>query len=241
MATAIFNGLNVPHNCRHYRESLPRLEKEKMQELNAVIAAAVNTVAEKMDQSTTNLNAVSQATNEMTATISEIAANSEKARRTSEGATRQAEAICAVIHKLSDATAAIGTITQTINDVSEQTKLLALNATIEAARAGESGKGFAVVASEVKELAKQTETATNEIRSRIEAIQNTTTAAAGDINAISGVIREVGQLVAMNAAAIEEQSVATRQIASSIALSLTSMRDVNELMAQTAASSGTSA
>jgi methyl-accepting chemotaxis protein len=201
----------------------------------------VNTVAEKMDQSTTNLNAVSQATNEMTATISEIAANSEKARRTSEGATRQAEAICAVIHKLSDATAAIGTITQTINDVSEQTKLLALNATIEAARAGESGKGFAVVASEVKELAKQTETATNEIRSRIEAIQNTTTAAAGDINAISGVIREVGQLVAMNAAAIEEQSVATRQIASSIALSLTSMRDVNELMAQTAASSGTSA
>jgi len=90
-------------------------------------------------------------------------------------------------------------------------------------------------------LAKQTETATNEIRSRIEAIQNTTTAAAGDINAISGVIREVGQLVAMNAAAIEEQSVATRQIASSIALSLTSMRDVNELMAQTAASSGTSA
>jgi iron only hydrogenase large subunit-like protein len=241
MAFAIFNGLNVPQNCRHYKESLLKHEKVQLGELHAAFMTAVTAVAEKMNQPMTNLNDISRATQEMSAAIDEIATNSEKARSTSEGATRQAEAICDVIHKLSDATAAIGTITQTINDVSEQTKLLALNATIEAARAGESGKGFAVVASEVKELAKQTETATNEIRSRIEAIQNTTTAAAGDINAISGVIREVGQLVAMNAAAIEEQSVATRQIASSISRSLTSMRDVNELMAQTSASSGASA
>jgi methyl-accepting chemotaxis protein len=190
-----------------------------------------------MDQSMASLNGVSQATQEMTATISEIAANSEKARSTSDGATQQAEAICAVIHRLSDATSAIGTITETISDVSEQTKLLALNATIEAARAGESGKGFAVVASEVKGLAKQTETATAEIRSRIEAIQAATKSAVVDINAISAVIRAVGQLVATNAAAIEEQSVVTRQIAESISQSLASVRDVNELMSQTAASS----
>jgi iron only hydrogenase large subunit-like protein len=237
MATAIFNGLNVPQNCRQYKESVLKREKGQMQELHAAIAAAVNSVVGKMDQSMASLNGVSQATQEMTATISEIAANSEKARSTSDGATQQAEAICAVIHRLSDATSAIGTITETISDVSEQTKLLALNATIEAARAGESGKGFAVVASEVKGLAKQTETATAEIRSRIEAIQAATKSAVVDINAISAVIRAVGQLVATNAAAIEEQSVVTRQIAESISQSLASVRDVNELMSQTAASS----
>ncbi len=171
----------------------------------------------------------------MTATIGEIADNSETARSTSEGATQQAEAICAVIHRLSDAMTAIGTITEDISDVSEQTKLLALNATIEAARAGEAGKGFSVVASEVKELAKQTEAATVEIRSKIEAIQTTTRSAVRDINSISEVIRQVGRLVATDAAAIEEQSVVTRQIAESISRSLASVRDVNELMSRTAA------
>jgi iron only hydrogenase large subunit-like protein len=234
MATAVFNGLNIPQNCRHYKEFVLREEREKMgQELRTAIADAVREVAGKMDEASTRLNGIALATQEMSSTIGEIAANSEKARSTSEGATQQAEAVSVVIRKLSEATIAIGTITQTIGDVSEQTNLLALNATIEAARAGDAGKGFAVVASEVKELARQAELATNEINEKIEAIQKSTNAAVGDINKITEVIRTVGQLVAMNATAIEEQSATTKQIASGIAQSLEHVRAANESMTDT--------
>jgi methyl-accepting chemotaxis protein len=128
----------------------------------------------------------------------------------------------------------IGKVTETITTISEQTNLLALNATIEAARAGEAGRGFAVVASEIKELARQTSAATKDIRGRIDAIQYSTTAAIDDIDRIAGVIKTVNEIVPQMAAAIEEQSVVTRDVAHNIAHATTGVADSNEQIMQTA-------
>jgi methyl-accepting chemotaxis protein len=108
-------------------------------------------------------------------------------------------------------------VVETITEISEQVNLLALNATIEAARAGEAGKGFAVVANEIKELAKQTSAATLEIKEKIQNIQGSTDGTVKGINEISEVIRSVNEIVGTIATAVEEQSAATKEIASNIA------------------------
>jgi methyl-accepting chemotaxis protein len=128
----------------------------------------------------------------------------------------------------------IGQVTETITSISAQTNLLALNATIEAARAGAAGKGFAVVANEIKELAQQTAAATEDIKGRIAGIQSSTGSAMGDIEKISQVIKQVGEIVATIAVAIEEQSVVTRDVASNIAQASMGVRDSNERVSQTA-------
>lgn len=75
------------------------------------------------------------------------------------------------VNCLSEKSASIGGISQTINSIAEQTSLLALNASIEAARAGEAGRGFAVVAEEIGKLADGTATATHGIEEIISEIQ----------------------------------------------------------------------
>ena len=125
-------------------------------------------------------------------------------------------------------------MTETITSISSQTNLLALNATIEAARAGAAGKGFAVVANEIKELAQQTATATEEIKGRISGIQSSTGAAMADVDKIAGVIREVGEIVATIATAIEEQASVTRDMARNIAEATVGVKDANQRVAQTA-------
>ena len=109
-----------------------------------------------MEESTTNLDMIASASEEMGTTIKEIAENSSRARLTTEEAVSKARKSHEGVRELGEAAQAIGTVTETITEISEQTNLLALNATIEAARAGEAGKGFAVVANEIKELAKET-------------------------------------------------------------------------------------
>jgi methyl-accepting chemotaxis protein len=168
----------------------------------------------------------------MTATIGEIAANSEKARRISEEATRQANHVSEKMTQLGIAAQAIGKVTETISEISTQTNLLALNATIEAARAGAAGKGFAVVATEIKELAQQTAAATEDIKKRIDGVQSSTVGGIAEIGKVSHVIHEVSDIVSSIAAAIEEQSSVTRDIARNISEASAGVRDANVRVAE---------
>jgi len=169
----------------------------------------------------------------MTATIGEIASNSERARRITEEATRQAARISEQMNQLGVAAQQIGKVTETITEISWQTNLLALNATIEAARAGSAGRGFAVVANEIKELAQQTAAATEDIKTRIAGVQSSTSGGIAEIGKVTLVIHEVSDIVASIAAAIEEQATVTRNIARNVAEASTGVRDANHRVSET--------
>jgi methyl-accepting chemotaxis protein len=214
---------------------------QKLSDNTSTVAAAAEeasanttSVAASVEQASTNLTSVASATEEMSATIGEIATSSEKARYISADAGQQAAAVSALMQQLGRAAQEIGQVTETITDISSQTKLLALNATIEAARAGAAGKGFGVVANEIKELAKQTAAATEDIKAKIGSVQSSAGSAITDIEKITGVIAEVGHIVSSIAASIEEQSVVTKDVAMNIAQASAGVQEANMRVAQTA-------
>jgi methyl-accepting chemotaxis protein len=189
-------------------------------------------VSAAMEQSASNVGMVASATEEMTATVNEIGQNAAKAREISESAVEQSRHASERMGVLGEAARKIGTVTETITAISEQTNLLALNATIEAARAGEAGKGFAVVANEIKELAKQTATATVDIRKQIDEMQATTESTVTDIHKVSEIIMEISSVINGIATAVEEQSAATSEIAGNISQAAQGIAEVNENVAQ---------
>ncbi len=197
------------------------------------MSSNITSVAAGMEQTSANLAHVATATDQMTSTIGEIAANSEKARRITDEATRQAARITSQINQLGAAAREIGKVTEAITEISSQTNLLALNATIEAARAGSAGKGFAVVATEIKALAQQTATATEDIKGRIAGVQDATAGGIAEIGKITEVIQEVSAIVASIAAAIEQQSAATKDIARNVAEASTGVAEANTRVAET--------
>ena len=214
---------------------------KSMSEKTCTVAAAAEeasantvSVAASMEQTSTNLSSVAAATEEMSATVGEIASNSEKARVISGQATAQAKEVSALMQQLGAAAKEIDKVTETITRISSQTNLLALNATIEAASAGEAGRGFAVVANEIKELARQTASATENIKDKISGVQASTDSAIGGIEKISGVINDVGSIIVSIAAAIEEQSSVTKAVAGNIAQASLGVKDANVRISQTA-------
>jgi methyl-accepting chemotaxis protein len=202
------------------------------------MSANMNNVAAAMEQSATNTNMVATAAEEMSATIGEIAQNAERARSISDEAANKATHTSMNMDQLGKSADAIGKVVETITDISEQVNLLALNATIEAARAGEAGKGFAVVANEIKELAKQTADASQDIKEKIEGIQGTTSATVEQISEITQVIADVNEVVVTIATAVEQQSAATREIADNVAQASSGIQEVNENVSQSSSVSG---
>lgn len=217
---------------------------EMAERSNTVASAAgemrsnMDSVAAAMEEASANTGIVATATEEMTNTINEIASNSEKARVITDGAVSQAKVASDRVEELGIAADDIGKVTETITEISEQTNLLALNATIEAARAGEAGKGFAVVANEIKELARQTAEATQDIKTKIEGIQGSTAGTVSDIEQISKIINDVNEIVSTIATAVEEQSVTTKEIANNVIQVSQGINEINENVAQSSVFSG---
>ncbi len=202
------------------------------------MSSNINSVAETMERTASSVSQVATAAEEMTASINEIARNSEKARSITGEAVSEAKSASGNVNELGASAQEIGKVTETITEISEQTNLLALNATIEAARAGEVGKGFAVVANEIKELARQTAGATQEIKGIIEGIQGSTEGAISNIGKISKVIDEVNEIVETIATAIEEQLNTTREIAENVSQTATGIQEVSGSTTQSSTVSG---
>ncbi|MBK9577431.1 MAG: methyl-accepting chemotaxis protein [Fibrobacterota bacterium] len=189
-------------------------------------SVTLQTIAKDAADSMGNLESVSAAVEEMSASVSEISRSADLTRSMTGRSLEGARAANERMESLSAASREIESVIEMIVEISEQTKLLALNATIEAARAGEAGKGFAVVAGEVKELAKGTAEATEDIRGRVEAIRSTTLEAVKQIASVVGSMEELGRNIATIASAVEEQSATTQEISRSIGHAVAGNRGV---------------
>lgn len=176
-------------------------------------SAQANVVSAAAEEVSKNVQTVAAGVEEMGASIKEIARNATDAARIATSAVEVANGTNQTISKLGQSSEEIGQVIKVITTIAGQTNLLALNATIEAARAGEAGKGFAVVANEVKELAKKTAEATEEISRKIEAIQSDTKGAVNAIKNITGVINQMNEISNSIASAVEQQSATASEMA----------------------------
>ncbi len=178
--------------------------------------AQANTVSAATEQVSRNLQTVATGAEEMSATIKDIAKNAGEAAKVASEAVKSALSTNETVMKLGASSEEIGQVIKVITSIAQQTNLLALNATIEAARAGEAGKGFAVVANEVKELAKQTAKATEDIGKKINAIQTDTKSAVEAIGKISSIINRINEISNTIASAVEEQSATTNEMSRNV-------------------------
>lgn len=179
------------------------------------LSTSISGIAGSAEDMSTMLNTVAASIEEMTASITEVAKSSLRSSEIADNANRKSNQAVDVMDQLKTASEKIGKVLDVITDIADQTNLLALNATIEAASAGEAGKGFAVVANEVKELARQTTQATEEINREIGEMQASTTTAVQSVEAISAVIEEVNEISTSIASAVEEQSATLNEISKS--------------------------
>jgi methyl-accepting chemotaxis protein len=180
------------------------------------LAANSKVMSSSANEITQSATSVSTALEEMSSSISEVARNCAQESEIARKADQQARQTRDLMVKLDESARQIGKIVELINQIAEQTNLLALNATIEAASAGEAGRGFAVVANEVKELARQSAAATDDIRRQVSLIQENTANSMEAIDDVASVIEQVSQIASSIAAAVEEQSATTSEIVRSL-------------------------
>jgi methyl-accepting chemotaxis protein len=180
-------------------------------------AVQANVVSAASAEVSKNVASVASASGQMQASIREISKNANDSARVAKNAVNVASTTNETMKQLGESSREIGNVIKVITSIAQQTNLLALNATIEAARAGEAGKGFAVVANEVKELAKQTANATEEISQKSEAIQGVTKGAVTAIEEISTIINQINDDISNSiASAVEEQTATTNEIGRSV-------------------------
>ncbi len=201
----------IVHNLMQSSEELNSISNTMAgaAEETSAQSSAASAASEQVGRST---ETVAAGTEEMSASIKEIARNAAEAAKVAARAVQAASATNGTIAKLGNSSNEIGKVIKTITAIAQQTNLLALNATIEAARAGEAGKGFAVVANEVKELAKQTAGATEDITQRIEDIQRDTSSAVDAIANIESIIQEIDAISNAIAISVDEQTTVTNDI-----------------------------
>jgi methyl-accepting chemotaxis protein len=219
-------------------EHLTKASDELTQVSNNMAAGAEETarqadsVAAASQQASSSVDAVAAAAEEMSRSIVEISENVQKGATVAQTAHTETEEMNGTMTELKASSEEIGQVIKVIASIAEQTNLLALNATIEAARAGEAGKGFSVVANEVKELAKQTATATVDITNKIDSVQKGTNNAVHAIAKITEVIEELRGVNMSIATAMEEQTAATSEISRSAQEASSGTNEVNSNIGQ---------
>ena len=235
----LVNGLNqtsdelaqAANNVLNVSSSLSASAEETSAQSNTASAASeevnagVQTVASNME--------------EMVAAIKEITKTTNESSSISNEAMKMANNTNEIITQLGESSQDIGNVIKVISSIAQQTNLLALNATIEAARAGEAGKGFAVVANEVKELAKQTAKATQDITKRIETIQSDAKGAVEAISEISSAIEKINGYAGNIAASVEEQAATTNEVTRIVTESAEGVKQINENISQVSQAAAT--
>ncbi|MGZ3742636.1 MAG: methyl-accepting chemotaxis protein [Pseudobdellovibrionaceae bacterium] len=206
----------------------------EMSKNSAETSERSNLAAANSEEVSKGVQTVATNTEEMTSSIKEISRSSAEAASVSQQALQQAKDTNITINQLSESSKEIGNVIKVISSIAQQTNLLALNATIEAARAGDAGKGFAVVANEVKELAKQTAKATDEITNKIGSIQESSKGAVAAIAGIGKVIEQVNNISITIAAAVEEQTATTNEVSRVVQEANKSVLDISETVKEVA-------
>ncbi len=176
----------------------------------------VSTISAAAEQMSSQVNTVAASIEEMSASLNEVARNCQQELQIAAKASQEARSSKEAMDRLGVSAKSIGKVVEVISDIADQTNLLALNATIEAASAGDAGKGFAVVAGEVKELAKQTAEATQEITREIEQVQGNTESAIKAITSIGEVIEQINVISQTIVSAVEEQSATVGEVSKNV-------------------------
>jgi methyl-accepting chemotaxis protein len=235
-ATAISSLRDAAQDLVSGADSVASTTRRVQVEVEAASSSTAN-ASNELENVNQVIQSVSRGVDEMGSAIREVARSAAQASRVASNAVQVADRTTSTVARLGESSVEIGKVLRVINAIAEQTNLLALNATIEAARAGEAGRGFAIVANEVKELARETARATQNISRQIETIQSDVNVAVGAIAEIGGIIHQISEHQGTIASAVEEQTATAAEISRHVAEAATASSSISRDMSSVASTS----